>query len=97
MENTEAYTNPLREWLDAASLKEKRKLAELAGTTLNKLQQHAGAYRHRDGMLRLSPPLARRVELAAQALARTGLPELLREEISPHCTGCEFAERCRRK
>lgn len=86
--------NVVKRWLAAASVVERKALAEQAGTTLSVLQQIAGAYRSK-GELRITSDFARRLELASKNIRRDGLPELHREELSPACKQCEFAKRCR--
>lgn len=86
--------NALRIWMTAATPKERKRLAALTGTTLGNLQQQAGGYRT-EGRANLDADLARRVEVATAKMHREGLPVLGREALSPACSKCEFAKKCR--
>lgn len=87
--------NSLRRWMDVASTKEVRELAELAGTTYGTLHQIAGGYRTK-GAAKVRAGLARRIELAAQELRKrnSGLPDIVRTDLSLECRECEFAQKC---
>lgn len=87
--------NPLKAWWQAATPEEKRRMAQLAGTSVESVHQMAGAYRT-EGELRLTPEKARGLELASKKLARKGLPVLRREILAPACGQCEFAKKCRK-
>lgn len=87
--------NVLAAWWQEATAEEKRSLAQLAGTTVESLHQMAGAYRT-DGELRITADVARRIEAATKKLQRKGLKMLRREDMSPACSQCEFARKCRR-
>jgi len=86
--------NPLRVWMTAATPKERLRLASLAKTTLGNLQQVAGGYRTA-GAVVLDSDLACRIEAATEKMARDGLPILAREALSPACSKCSFAKKCR--
>lgn len=87
-------SNQLRAWMERATPEQKRVLAKLAGTTVPNLHQASKGYRT-NGKLRITPDLARRLEFASREIE--GMPQLLREELSPSCAGCEFAAKCRGK
>lgn len=81
----------MKTWMRAASAQEKRRLAELAGTTVGTLSQIAGSYRT-NGVPRVEPALAARIEFATKRLARTGLKPILRTQLSPTCAACSYAK-----
>lgn len=87
--------NVLAAWWQEATADEKKSLAQLAETTVESLHQMAGAYRTA-GELRITSDVARRIERGTVALLRDGLPALRREDMSPACSMCEFAAKCRR-
>ena len=87
--------NPLRNWLLAATLDEKNELYKRTGITRRTMHQMAHAYKS-GGELRLAPETARKIEKASTVLVRQGLPALRREDLSPSCSGCEYAARCRK-
>lgn len=87
--------NVLAAWWQEATAEEKKALAQLAETTVESLHQMAGAYRT-DGELRITADVARRIEAATKKLQRRGLKMLRREDMSPACSQCEFAAKCRR-
>ena len=78
--------NTMRRWWGKATPAQKRTLAKLAKTTVGTLHQLAGGYRTR-GVVRASPELARRIEIASGG-------ELRRVDLCPACRQCEFAKRC---
>lgn len=83
--------NPLRDWMNVATSKEKEELARLARTTVGTLQQHAGGYRHR-GRVQMTSALAGRVAEGSRKIAREGLPAMCREDLSPICATCEHVK-----
>lgn len=87
--------NVLAAWWQEATADEKKALAQLAETTVESLHQMAGAYRT-GGELRITSDVARRIERGTLALQRRGLKMLRREDMSPACSQCEFARKCRR-
>jgi len=86
--------NAFRDWMQAARAEEKKQLAELADTTIGTLYQIAGSYRT-NGVPRVEPSLAARIELATKMMRRKGLPVVLRTQLSPVCAACEFARRAK--
>lgn len=88
--------NQLKVWMKAATGEQKIALADLAGTSLQMLNQIAGGYKQEDRSASVRSGLAIRLEKAAKALNAVdgALPELLRTDLSPECRGCDFARRC---
>ena len=84
--------NALLQWLDRATAEQKKQLAVRAGTTPASLHQMSKAYRT-DGQLRITPELAARLEKASNEIPVR--PTLLREQLSPACSKCDLATRCR--
>ncbi len=82
---------PLQRWREAATIEERAKMAALAKTTPESLRQMAKAYRT-GGKARITPGLARLIEMASRELVRDGLPVVYREELSPECGQCEYAK-----
>lgn len=87
--------NQMQAWMDEASVEEREALAEMAGTTVGTLRQIAGSYRY-NGQPSVRSGLARRIEIAADALRRKNknLPRVVRTDLSPECRECEFAQKC---
>lgn len=83
--------NKLKQWLANATTEEREQLADKAGTTVGSLRQLAGSYKG----AKASASMARRIEQAAAALHRKGLPVINREGLCPACKECEFAKACR--
>lgn len=81
--------NALRAWLKQATPAQRAQLVKLAKTTPGALHQLAGAYRTK-GVLRASPELARRIEIATKKIGVT----IKRTDLAPVCKRCEFAKRC---
>lgn len=84
--------NALQSWLNKATPQQKKQLAEGAGTTSASLHQASKAYRTY-GRLRITPDLAGRLEKASLAIPIS--PSLRREDLSPACSTCDLAKRCR--
>lgn len=84
--------NALQSWLYKATPQQRRELAEKAGTTTASLHQASKAYRTK-GVLRITPDLAARLEKASLSIAIT--PSLRREDLSPACSACDLAAKCR--
>ena len=85
--------NVLQRWLSAATPPERDALVRGSGISLATLRQMAGAYRT-EGVLRMLPGPARRIELTAHRIWRSGLPVLRRSALCPACGGCEYAKKC---
>lgn len=81
----------LKNWMTAATAKEKVALARRAKTSVPHLFQLSGGHR------RASAELAISIEKAALTLRKINptLPELRREDMNGACRGCDFARRCR--
>ena len=79
--------NPLLKWWRKAAPAEKQALAGNCDTTVPALHQMAHAYRT-EGVLALSPEMARKVEAA--------LPQIKREQSCLACRKCDLAKIARR-
>lgn len=87
--------HPLIRWMNKATAPQKRALATLAGTSVATLRQIAGGYRTK-GKPHASPELARRIEIGTVKLAPVHkLPVVLRTDLCPACSVCEFAKQCK--
>ena len=76
-----------------ATPREKEKLAELAGTTVNVLRVAAGGYKT-GGALTLTANFAQRLSTASHTLERSGLPALCQEDMCPACATCKYQVQC---
>jgi hypothetical protein len=83
--------NTLLHWLSERTPEERKRFRESAGITRDSLHQMAHGYRT-GGELRISPEIARRMEIASRAIG----PQLRREDLSPACGACELAVAGRR-
>lgn len=81
----------MKTWMRAASAEEKRRLADLAETTLGTLFQIAGSYRTK-GEPHVEPALAARIEAGTKHLARKGLKPVHRTQLSPVCAACSYVK-----
>jgi hypothetical protein len=86
----------MRTWLANAKKAEVEKLVKAAKTSLGNLRQIAGGYRT-EGVARTTPEVARLIDIATHKLAREGLPPILREELCPACSQCEYQKLCKEK
>jgi hypothetical protein len=90
--------NQLKAWMDKASPKQKKRLAELASTSLGALRQAAGAWRT-EGLVNVTPAVAKRLEIAIlqvnQENPDAALPVVHREHLCVACGQCELALKCR--
>ena len=89
-------TNAMRTWLANAKKAEVEKLVKMAKTSLGTLRQIAGGYRT-EGEARTTPEKARAVEIATHKLSREGLAPVLRGELCPACSQCEYQKLCKEK
>lgn len=83
----------LKQWMAVATPKEKKALADGAGTTVGNLRQSAGRYRGHS----MKAGLARRVELTAEKLRKknTALPSIQRTDLCADCALCEYPKQAR--
>lgn len=89
-------SNALQDWMNAATPRQKKLLAERAGTTVPTLRHWAAGRRH-EGRAVLLAETALRLERAALHPDLAGLPPLRREDMATACGLCEFAAECRQK
>ena len=80
--------NKLKDWVAKATMSERRRLCELASTTLEAFMQMVGAYRTK-GVVSVEPETAARLEAAS--LKMPHLPVLKREDLCLACGKCELA------
>lgn len=88
--------SPLRAWINAATLAERKVLADAVGTSVQYLSHLAvnddKAYKREP-----KPGLAALIERETQAMAKASkgrLPVVWRTDLVQACRGCEFARRC---
>jgi hypothetical protein len=83
----------LQNWLQAANVQERARLAKAADTSVNYLYQMAGGHR------KINAPIAILLERGAVPIKYKNkhLPDLYREDLTEACGDCEFAKKCRAK
>lgn len=89
--------NAMQRWIQQATIQERQRLADMAGTTTGHLMQIAGGYRT-EGKASTTPALAAAIEKASSILAKAN-PELSvipREELCPACKACSLAKKARK-
>jgi hypothetical protein len=89
--------NALQDWMDRAKPAEKKQLAALAGTTMGALRQAAGAWRT-NGILRLTPEFAQKVEAATRVIhiSHPELPVVTQGQLCPACNACMYFQNSNR-
>lgn len=86
----------LKAWMTQATPEWRKRMADLAGTTVGTLHQIVGGYRT-DGEVSTTPATAARIEEATRKLQSiTQLPVVRREDMCRSCRECDILKKARK-